>query len=262
MDVMLRRALRNYTGLRHQLDKNLLGKNGERVAEELKRFNRGEPCWVSRERTATKSKSRIQLFSTQISVLHTAEESHVILKQIDHWKLLCKEFKLKEEIDFEAVKEKALTRPKGFDWVIYTPSGFTSREAIDRLCSPQFTVYESNPVQSYSLERQPDKARLILSCSNIESDTEWRVSSNTMAATTLPFLDCRECYILEGFYYNLTKKHLNIKGWTRCPRSRSPARNVAHVRWDEASGGFCAGCGYPDGDNPDGGGREAFILET
>lgn len=216
----------------------------------------------SREQTRKLAEaSRIELLSTQIAVPHTAEESVVIFQWLDHWKLFCKEFKLKQEIDFEAAKEKALTRPKGFDWVIYTPSEFTSREALDRLCASQFTVRETNPVQSYSLERQPDKARLILCRPNIESDTEWRVSSNAMVATALPFLDCRECYILEGFYYNLTKKHLNIRGWTRCPRSRS-WRLVVGVYWGEAGAEFYADGGSPDGDSPSGGGREAVFLET
>lgn len=237
----------------------LNGANGPEVLEELKKFNRGEPCWVSKEKQA--STPHIKLISPQVSVLHTPEQSKVLFRWFDHWKLFCKEFKLKEEIDFEAVKEKALTRPKGFNWVIYTPSVFTSREAVDRLCSSQFTVFESWAVQKYSLERQPNKARLILCRPNIEPDDEWRVSSNTMAATTLPFLDCRECYILEGFYYNLTKKHLNIRGWTRCPRSRS-RRSVASVYWDEASAGFCARGGGPGSGSPYAGGREAVILET
>ena len=260
MNIMLRRALREYNGLRHQLDKNLLGENGHRVAEELKKFNRGEPCWIAKEKAETSRQARIELISTQVPILHTAEDSKTIFQWLDHWKQFCKDFKLKEEVDFEAAKEKALTRPKGFDWVIYTPSGLTSREALDRLCSPQFTVSESVSVQSYSLERQPDKARLILCRPNIEPDNDWRVSANKMVATATPFLDCRECYILEGFYYSLTKKHLNIRGWTRCPRSRASKRKVADVSWYETSEKFCANYDGPDNDDPHGGGRETVIL--
>lgn len=262
MDIMLRRALRKYNGLRHQLDKNLLSEKGERVADELKKFLREEPCWVSEKPTPSAVEPRIELISTQVSVLHTAEKNKIILAQLDHWRQFCKEFKLKEEIDFEAAKEKVLTRPKGFDWVIYTPSRFTSREAIDRLCSTQFTVFESHPAQSYRLERQPNKARLILCRLGIEPDTEWRISSDTLAVTPFPFLDCRECYILEGFYYNLTKKHLNIKGYTRCPRSRNPKRDVAGVHWDASRCEFCACCFGPGDGSPSGGGREVVILET
>lgn len=214
---------------------------------------------VSTEAKPKKGATRIEPVSTQVPVLHTPGNSTVIFEWLDHWKLFCREFNLKEEIDFAAAKEKALTRPKGFDWVIYTPSGFTSRESIDRLCAPQFTVYESNPVQSYRLERQPDKARLILCRPNIEPDSEWRVSSNTMAATTTPFLDCREGYILEGFYCHFKKKHLNINGWTRFPRSRA-GRLVADVRRCEAREEFYVDCGGPDGGFPCGGGREVVIL--
>lgn len=42
---MLGNALREYTGLRHQLDQNLLGEKGEEWQGQLKRFLRKEPCW-------------------------------------------------------------------------------------------------------------------------------------------------------------------------------------------------------------------------
>jgi hypothetical protein len=47
MSNMLGDALREYTGLRHQIDENLIGENGLEWAEQLKRFLRKEPCWVN-----------------------------------------------------------------------------------------------------------------------------------------------------------------------------------------------------------------------
>ncbi len=47
MSNMLGDALREYTGLRHQIDENLIGENGPEWAEQLKRFLRKEPCWVN-----------------------------------------------------------------------------------------------------------------------------------------------------------------------------------------------------------------------
>ncbi|MBI3627878.1 MAG: hypothetical protein HY220_04035 [Candidatus Sungbacteria bacterium] len=49
MNPMLRRALRANLGLRHQLEKNLLGADGERWEAELKKFLRQETCWVKAE---------------------------------------------------------------------------------------------------------------------------------------------------------------------------------------------------------------------
>jgi hypothetical protein len=45
MNTMLSDALREYTGLRHQLDENLVGENGSEWAEQLKKFLRKEQCW-------------------------------------------------------------------------------------------------------------------------------------------------------------------------------------------------------------------------
>ncbi|MDP3727412.1 MAG: hypothetical protein Q8R35_02095 [bacterium] len=48
MNAMLRRALRRNVGLRHQLERNIIGDDGDRWEEELKKFLRREPCWVPR----------------------------------------------------------------------------------------------------------------------------------------------------------------------------------------------------------------------
>ena len=47
MDSILRSALRKNVGLRHQLEKNLLGEDGDIWEAELKKFLRKEPSWVT-----------------------------------------------------------------------------------------------------------------------------------------------------------------------------------------------------------------------
>lgn len=50
MDTVLSKALREFlSGPLNQLIVNLGGKNGAKVEEELKKFNRGEPCWIKEE---------------------------------------------------------------------------------------------------------------------------------------------------------------------------------------------------------------------
>lgn len=50
MDTILSKALREFfSGPLNQLIVNLAGKNGGEVENELKKFNRGEPCWVVHE---------------------------------------------------------------------------------------------------------------------------------------------------------------------------------------------------------------------
>jgi len=201
------------------------------------------------------------------SALHKADltvkltpDHKVILERLTAWPTFCKEFDLPVEIDFEALKEKAKIRREGFDWCIYTPKGFTSRDAIDKLCKPQFPVFEDILVERYSLERQPDKARLILCRANIEPDKEWRKSGNDMRKTKVPFLDCRERYILEAFHYWFTKFHLDTTTWTRCPRSRASDDAMACVRWGESYGKFYTNRSDGHSDDNGGGGREAVIL--
>ncbi|MFA6227327.1 MAG: hypothetical protein WC631_02545 [Candidatus Paceibacterota bacterium] len=46
MQNMLSEALQEFLGLLKQLIANLLGQNGKEIGEELKKFNRGEPCWA------------------------------------------------------------------------------------------------------------------------------------------------------------------------------------------------------------------------
>ena len=85
-----------------------------------------------------------------------------------------------------------------------------------------------------------------------------------MSATKFAFLDIRERYMLEAFYFWLTKrltgkgKHLDIQGWTRCPRSRRADGVVACAFWGD--GGFRARWSDAGDRSPEAGGREAVLL--
>ena len=181
------------------------------------------------------------------------------------WPEFCKEFNLAVEVDFASLmSDKRITiRRPCFDWLVYCPKGMTSRQALE-LCKKQFKVWEEIDVDGYSLERSPDKTDLILFRATVEPDKEWLgKTSDYMSATATPFLDARERYMLEAFYFWLTKsqsgqgRHLDIKGWTRCPRSRS-GRRVAGAYWND--GKFCANWSYADLPLPNAGGREAVPL--
>lgn len=47
MDIILRKALRKYNGLRQQLDNVLLGDDGDLWEAELKKFIAKRPCWTT-----------------------------------------------------------------------------------------------------------------------------------------------------------------------------------------------------------------------
>lgn len=61
MDAMLRRALRRTVGLRHQLERNILGDDGDRWEAELKKFLRREPCWMRSGKTLTGTTEPLRL---------------------------------------------------------------------------------------------------------------------------------------------------------------------------------------------------------
>ena len=72
MDTMLSKALREFlTGQLNQLIVNLGGENGEKVEEELKKFNRGEPCWVGEGMAGPKTSSRsiLRLLTPNLIIL-------------------------------------------------------------------------------------------------------------------------------------------------------------------------------------------------
>lgn len=242
----------------------------EQLVEIYEKFDDGQSKEIRRQlREGTLTNAHIQALidhknpfdAEKLPQKKRGSDNAEIFAWLDDWKKFCGEFKLKIELDFDAIKEKVLDRPKGFDWVIYMPSGITSRDAIDKLCKPQFKVWEEIPVEQYSLERQPDKPYVILCRANVEPDDVWRgKSADDMSETAIPFLDCRERYMLEAFYYWKKGKHLDITGWTRCPRSRASNGDVACAYWGGARGGFYADWDYPDDRRSRAGGREAVIL--
>jgi len=147
-----------------------------------------------------------------------------------------------------------------FNWSVYRPQGLTARKAIDLLCKPQFKVEEHINVADYSLERDSNESHLVLCRETVEPDAEWHgKSANDMQATTTPFLDLCDRAVLEAIYYFVHKKHLDIKGVTRCPRSRC-GDGAAYAGWNPRYRGFDVDAGAGDLPYPDFGGREAMVL--
>lgn len=63
MQTMFRRALKNYNDLRHQLDNNLIGEEGDLWKAELVKFLRKEPSWSNgRVAQVTQPKTKPSIF--------------------------------------------------------------------------------------------------------------------------------------------------------------------------------------------------------
>jgi hypothetical protein len=198
-----------------------------------------------------------------VEALPTNSDNTVILEWLTQWPVFCKEFGLKVELDFDALKTDTsiLNRREGFNWFVYKPTGFTARNAIEILekLKSDFTVFEEIPVEEYtSKELRPTKPHLVLCRADVEPDKDWRTSANSMRGTSVPFLDHTERYLLEAFHYWLYKKSLDIVGWTRCPRSRTSDDKVAFAC--RCGSKFKAYWSFGRYAYPRGGGREVVIL--
>ncbi len=150
--------------------------------------------------------------------------------------------------------------PANFNWCVYRPEGMTTRIALDRLCKPQFKVVECIKVDEYPLERKSDASHLVLCRETIEPDAEWLgQSGDDMANISTSFLDLCDRVILEAIYFSIKKKHLDIKGDTRCPRSRWRG-SLASVRSCPSPRGLLVRADHQDFRIPNHGGRQAFVL--
>lgn len=167
------------------------------------------------------------------------------------------------DIDVTAELEKFAwpeKTPEGFNWFVFRPHGLTTPMALDKLCKPQFQVCEYIDVDQYSLERDPGQSHLVLCRETVEPDKEWLgKSGDDMSATAKSFLDICDRSVLEATYFLMTGKHLDIKGYTRCPRSRCGGR-VAGAGWGPCDREFGVGAGHHGGRRPASGGREAIGL--
>ena len=124
----------------------------------------------------------------------------------------------------------------------------------------QFTVGEYINVDDYSLERDSSQSHLVLCRETVEPDKEWLgQSGDDMSVAKKPFLDLCDRVVLEASYFAIFKKHLDIKGLTRCPNSRA-GDGVAFAGWSPDGRGFGVGACIRDDRGPGCGGREAIVL--
>jgi len=201
---------------------------------------------------------------TEIIVQSRGTTSPAILSTSDQWRSgMVKLYQNHMGLDITPELEKfqwPSELPQGFNWSVFRPQGLTAKMALDKLCKPQFKVVEYINLNDYSLERQTDQPHLVLCRDTVEPDKEWlNQSGDDMSATTTPFLDICERIILEATYFYIFKKHLDIKGLTRCPRSRHGG-TVANAYWDPDYRRFKVNANYRGNRCPADGGREAIPL--
>lgn len=153
----------------------------------------------------------------------------------NRWPVFCKQFGLAIEIDFRSLYAlpEVAGRRSGLDAIVYCPTGTTIHQTID-LCRSQFPVWEepAGAIDNFTLERGCEETDLVLCRLSVDTDSEWtwKSADSLRDHSSVRFLDARERYMLEAFYFWLSKSvtgtglHLDLLTSTRCPRSRDPLR--------------------------------------
>jgi len=94
MNRMIRNALRNNIGLRHQLEKNLLGDKGDVWEREFNKFLRQEECWVKK----VVKKKAAETYPITVNYAMTLEQMIVAGKyDREHYAINSKNFVIKGE---------------------------------------------------------------------------------------------------------------------------------------------------------------------
>jgi hypothetical protein len=160
-------------------------------------------------------------------------EIRKIAQWIDGCPVFCKEFGLPVEIDFAllASNPQITGRVRGFDALVYTPKGLTIGRTL-AICRKQFPVWvePDSRLRQFSLEGSLAETGLVLCRPRVPVDNDWiwKSPDEMSVNASVRFLDIRERYMLEAFYFWLTKQlsgtgmHLDTVTSTRCPRSRDP----------------------------------------
>ncbi len=255
MDTMLRRALREYNGLRHQLDKHLLGEDGDAWVAQLKKFLRKEPCWGK----------TVAVDQLGVPVAHPDSLLHLCDLWITFW----------QEVGGRALVDTDLGLPKyrpGFIWPIVTPRDLGAQALYGLMISTKFFPCLMKWPDIAVLEvkedylKVVDQAPVVLIQSSVEPDT--RLSYNQAVAGGLHFISLRQRIILELFGFWLNKFHRSLAMTNGIPThldregrtytsTLGPEGGVVNAYWDGANGGFVVNWSRRDKDDSDGGVRQA-----
>lgn len=158
------------------------------------------------------------------------------------------------------------TLPAEFVLPIYVPEDLTAEQAC-QICEKgdkgrnAFVVKRWCDPMSFSGSAGLEKPQLLVVRDTIEPDKAWRnYSADMLRESGKLFLDLRQRVLHEAVYFDLFSKHLDVKGWTRCPESRLSDGSSADVYWGPDGGWLGVDADYPDSRDPSAGGREEVSI--
>lgn len=155
------------------------------------------------------------------------------------------------------------TLPTDFVLPLYEPEGLTAEQAC-QICENgdhAFAVKRWCGPMLFSGSTALENPRLLVVRDTIEPDKVWlNHSADMLRESGKLFLDLRQRVLLEAFRFDCSGKHLDVKGWTRCPESRLSDGRSAYVRWDPDGEWLVVRAYYSVDRYPCAGGREAVSI--
>ena len=210
MNIMLRSALRKNLGLRQQLEKNLLGDDGDVWESELKKFLRKEKCWV---KNPVRTKSAV------------AEWEDFYLKT----------FNLKVDLSQVKIPERTEEQKREFTRLLIIAEGLTNNQVYDA-CTKHFSCSRYTEDLDKGVptsERDPKNGvHAIWVRDTVEADEVHKNKSADMIRELgIKTETLLERMIHETKYFLETGKHLDISNWTLVSGSRDSGGSVPCAGW-------------------------------
>lgn len=130
MDDMLRRALRRTVGLRHQLERNILGDDGDRWEAELKHFLRREPCWMRSGKTLRGTTEPLRLIRRMTLTIGGVSKDGLLKRLKAGWSVSDQAREAMEWAAFTTLSKAASLK---LGWITVQNLGFTEEPTMTEL---------------------------------------------------------------------------------------------------------------------------------
>ncbi|MEI7452313.1 MAG: hypothetical protein WCK37_03890 [Candidatus Falkowbacteria bacterium] len=151
-----------------------------------------------------------------------------------------------KKVDFTNLTVPSFYNPDKH-FAIIVAKGTTMNEVVTAI-KKKFNVHlynENLDSSATTNDRIADKGYVIIFNKNIEADDNLKnLSTNKLIEMNISGITLLERLLLEVFYFDNTKKHLDIKNWTLCSGSRDSGGYVPFVHWNsddsELYGDWCS----------------------